>query len=203
MMSGSTTLVDLISAGGSDLVPHPRADYFSALVVDDHPLLREEIAARLVQLGAGVVRQAASTPEARALVGRPHDLALLSLGLPGGVELVKLLRANGWPRVVVLADNDPEQVREAFLAGAQAYLVKATAPALPPPVEVTDPPDLSAREVQVLQLVADGRGNKEIAEALHLSALTVKSHLSRIGRKLHTGDRARMVLLAMRAGLVR
>ena len=61
----------------------------------------------------------------------------------------------------------------------------------------------SAREGEVLQLVADGQSNKEIGEALSLSALTVKSHLSRIGRKLGTGDRAQMVALAMRAGVIR
>ncbi|GAB3280683.1 regulatory protein, luxR family [Saccharopolyspora kobensis] len=65
------------------------------------------------------------------------------------------------------------------------------------------PRELSGREVEVLQLVADGRSNKEIGEALNLSALTVKSHLSRIGRKLGTGDRAQMVALAMRAGVIR
>jgi DNA-binding NarL/FixJ family response regulator len=65
------------------------------------------------------------------------------------------------------------------------------------------PRELSAREVEVLQLVADGQSNKEIGEALSLSALTVKSHLSRIGRKLGTGDRAQMVALAMRAGVIR
>ena len=65
------------------------------------------------------------------------------------------------------------------------------------------PRELSAREVEVWQLVADGQSNKEIGEALSLSALTVKSHLSRIGRKLGTGDRAQMVALAMRAGVIR
>ena len=61
---------------------------------------------------------------------------------------------------------------------------------------------LSAREVEVLALVAEGRSNKEIGESLGLSALTVKSHLARIARKLGTGDRAEMVVVAMRAGLV-
>ena len=55
----------------------------------------------------------------------------------------------------------------------------------------------------MLQFAADGRPNKEIATALGLSSFTVKSHLARIARKLGTGDRAQMVLLAMRAGLVR
>ena len=77
----------------------------------------------------------------------------------------------------------------------------ATGPASPG----TDntPRELSAREVEVLQLVADGQSNKEIGEALGLSALTVKSHLARIARKLGTGDRAEMVALAMRAGVIR
>ncbi|HLZ39056.1 MAG TPA: helix-turn-helix transcriptional regulator, partial [Mycobacteriales bacterium] len=63
--------------------------------------------------------------------------------------------------------------------------------------------ELSGREVEVLQLVADGRSNKEIGEELGLSALTVKSHLARIACKLGTGDRAEMVALAMRSDVIR
>jgi DNA-binding CsgD family transcriptional regulator len=63
--------------------------------------------------------------------------------------------------------------------------------------------DLSAREIEVLQLVAGGHSNRDIGVALHLSALTVKSHLARISRKLGTGDRAEMVALALRAGVIR
>ena len=63
--------------------------------------------------------------------------------------------------------------------------------------------DLSAREIEVLRLVADGKSNKQIGETLSLSALTVKSHLARIARKLGTGDRAEMVALVMRAGIIR
>jgi len=59
-----------------------------------------------------------------------------------------------------------------------------------------------AREIEVLRLVADGQSNKQIGSALGLSALTVKSHLARIARKLGTGDRAEMVVVAMRAGVV-
>ena len=54
----------------------------------------------------------------------------------------------------------------------------------------------------MLQLVADGQSNKEIGAALGLSALTVKSHLARIARKLGTGDRAEMVMVSLRAGLI-
>jgi DNA-binding NarL/FixJ family response regulator len=62
--------------------------------------------------------------------------------------------------------------------------------------------ELSARELEVLELVADGRTNKRIAEELSLSALTVKSHLARISRKLGTGDRSHLVAIAMRAGIL-
>nr|WP_187352066.1 response regulator transcription factor [Allosaccharopolyspora coralli] len=217
------------------MVPHPREELFTVLVVDDHPLLREAIAARMLQMGAGTVHEAASMAEARAraLATGPCDLAILDLGLPDGtgIDLVTELRSQGWPRVVVLASSDdPYAVRAAFQAGAQAYLLKSASPmvvtdgvrrvldggvyadpsvapvlAAGTRVPGTDntPRELSGREVEVLQLVADGRSNKEIGEALSLSALTVKSHLSRIGRKLGTGDRAQMVALAMRAGVIR
>ncbi len=62
--------------------------------------------------------------------------------------------------------------------------------------------DLSGREIEVLRLVADGRSNKAIGQAMGLSALTVKSHLARIARKLGTGDRAGMVAVAMRSGII-
>ena len=50
----------------ANMVPHPREELFTVLVVDDHPLLREAIAARLLQMGAGTVHEAASMAEARA-----------------------------------------------------------------------------------------------------------------------------------------
>ena len=220
----------------ANMVPHPREELFSVLLVDDHPLLREAIAARLKQMGAGTVHEAASVAEARAravTVG-PCDLVILDLGQRDnnrGLEFIRELRSHGWPRIVVLAStDDPYAVRAAFQAGAQAYLLKSTSPTVVTdgvrrvldggvyadpsvaPVLATGNRvmsadhllrELSAREIEVLQLVADGQSNKEIGEALNLSALTVKSHLSRIGRKLGTGDRAQMVALAMRARVIR
>jgi DNA-binding CsgD family transcriptional regulator len=63
-------------------------------------------------------------------------------------------------------------------------------------------PELTARELGVLELVAEGRSNREIGEILELSALTVKSHLARISRKIGTGDRAEMVGYAIRNQLL-
>ncbi|WP_373696304.1 response regulator transcription factor [Actinomycetospora flava] len=71
-------------------------------------------------------------------------------------------------------------------------------PVLPP----SGPPWLSHRELQVLALVAEGRSNRQIGTALGLSPLTIKAHLYRIGKKLDSGDRAHMVALAMRAGVI-
>lgn len=64
------------------------------------------------------------------------------------------------------------------------------------------PRALTHREQEILQLAANGHPNREIAEQLGLSPLTIKSHLGRIGRKLGSGDRAQLVLLALRAGAI-
>jgi DNA-binding NarL/FixJ family response regulator len=208
---------------------------FTAMVVDDHPLVRESMVARLRAMGCTDIVEAASAAEARARArSGPRDLAVLDLGLPdgSGIELVGHLRAEGWARVVVLsAADDPYSVRAAFVAGAQGYLLKSASTAivadgvrqvlgggvyadpsvaslLAAGLRGTAPgegglAELSGREVEVLRLVADGKSNKEIGDLLGLSALTVKSHLARIARKLGTGDRAEMVALAMRAGVIR
>jgi DNA-binding NarL/FixJ family response regulator len=216
----------------ANMVAHPREELFSVLIVESRAKFRTAVAEQLGRMGAGTVHEAASAAEARAqaLAAGPCDLAILDLGLEEGVgiDLVAELRAQGWPRIVVLASSDdPYAVRSAFQAGAQAYLLKSASPMVvtdgvrrvldgdvhaDPPVLAagtrvpgTDntPRELSAREVEVLQLVADGQSNKEIGEALNVSALTVKSHLSRIGRKLGTRDRAQMIALALRAGVIR
>jgi DNA-binding NarL/FixJ family response regulator len=211
------------------------AERFTALVVDDHPLLRESIVSKLRAMGAAEVYEAASVAEARARAhaSGPCDLCILDLGLPdgNGLDLLGELRSAGWPRLVVLsAADDPYSVRAAFVAGAQGYLLKSASPSVvsdgvrrvldggvyaDPSVasllaaglrggpSESGVADLSAREIEVLRLVADGKSNKQIGEVLSLSALTVKSHLARIARKLGTGDRAEMVALVMRAGIIR
>ncbi len=211
------------------------AQGFTAMVVDDHPLVRESMVARLRAMGASDVVEAASIAEAKARARTgPRDLAVLDLGLPdgSGVDLVQQLRAAGWARIVVLsAADDPYSVRAAFVAGAQGYLLKTASPVIVADGVrqvlgggvYADPSvasllaaglrgngpsdgglsDLSGREIEVIKLVSDGKSNKEIGDELGLSALTVKSHLARIARKLGTGDRAEMVALAMRAGVIR
>ena len=198
----------------STVVPLPRAR-FTALVVAESAARRQSLCGRLRMLGARDVVEAASGAEARvrAHYDGSRDLVVIEGGLSDGPALPLLaeLRAAGWRRVVLLTvRDDPYAVRAAINAGIRCYVVtpEETTNLGPAPVARLrprggSPDELSAREVEVLQLVSEGRSNKDIGDALGLSALTVKSHLARIARKVGTGDRAEMVAHAMRAGLVR
>lgn len=197
-------------------VPLPRAR-FTVLVVAESASRRQGLCSRLRLLGARDVVEAASGAEARvrAHYDGPRDLVVLDGGLPDGPALPLLaeLGRMGWRRVVLLTvRDDPYAVRAAISAQVRCYIVTpeetTSSPVVSSPLARVrprggSPDELSSREVEVLQLVAEGRSNKEIGDALGLSALTVKSHLARIARKVGTGDRAEMVAHAMRAGLVR
>jgi DNA-binding NarL/FixJ family response regulator len=197
------------------------------MVVVGQPALRAALVHRLRILGAQDVIEAASVAEARARAHSvaPRELVVVdgALGDGAGTSLIHELRQRGWRRGVVLSpSDDPYTVRAALAAGVRGFVVAQAerTDARPhtsnstgrstnePPVQIVMRPSpagadsLSDREVEVLSLVAEGMSNKDVGEQLGLSALTVKSHLARIARKLGTGDRAEMVVLAMRAGLV-
>ena len=196
-----------------------RAGRFTAMVVVATPFMRETLARALRGLGAVEVVEAGSLAEARVR-GRgsaARDLVVVDGTLPdgSGIALMSELRALGWTRGLVLSSaEDPYTVRAALAGGVRAFLVTPSATTARGAhgglhmqgrargIRVSGAEGLSGREVEVLQLVSEGRSNKDIGEALGLSALTVKSHLARIARKLGTGDRAEMVVVAMRAGVV-
>lgn len=196
----------------------PPAARFTAIVVIASPFVRETVGRGLRAVGAAEVVEASCLAEARvrALGTLARDLAVVEASLPdgSGLHLLRELRDLGWRRGLALSGaEDPYTVRAALAAGVRAFLVSPAAghvpksgsggvPPRPRAARLAGADGLSQREVEVLQLVADGRSNKEIGEALGLSALTVKSHLARIARKLGTGDRAEMVVVAMRAGVV-
>jgi DNA-binding NarL/FixJ family response regulator len=170
-------------------------------------------------------RTAARTPGSRDLAVVGCDPADPEFG-----ALLAELDGQGWCRVVVVMPRaGARQIVSALLAGATGVLTAggdslvdasdgepgsapdprwADEPDRPPGVRyVPDlrgmPRALTHREQEILQLAADGHPNREIAEQLGLSPLTIKSHLGRIGRKLGSGDRAQLVLLALRAGAIR
>jgi DNA-binding NarL/FixJ family response regulator len=194
-----------------------RAPRFSALVAVADGGLRQDVVRGLAALGASEVLEAGSVAEARARTrnGPARDLLVVEIGLPdgSGVALLSELRSAGWQRAIVLAaDGDPFSVRAALAAGVRAFVVSQAPPRSPAALgmartvvrngHVSGVDGLSARELEVLSLVACGRSNRDIGAELHLSALTVKSHLARIARKLGTGDRAEMVAVALRAGAI-
>ena len=129
-----------------------------------------------------------------------------------GQILVRNLRRRGSGRVILLARRAARRDLVGLLTGGlrgavatepNAAVRQAGAPAEATPSPFArSRPDLTSRELSVLRLVADGFSNRAIGAELGLSALTVKSHLARISRKLGTGDRAALVAISIRTGLL-
>lgn len=190
--------------------PHVFADArFTAMVVVPEPYMRAQIVRRLRGLGAREVIEAASMVQARAWARTlgPRDLCIVDIALPdgNGLALLAELRRNGWQGCLGISSmSDLRIVIAALNAGVKGFVLSAqrrtperTAPKRPNTVG-----GLSRREVEVIKHVADGRSNRDIGETMGLSALTVKSHLARIARKLGTGDRAGMVAVSLRNGII-
>lgn len=197
---------------------HLQQSRFVALVVSSNPLRRQNLVRRLRNFGARTTIEAGNHAEARrnARNDGPHDMCVVD-GTAGETPILPLiadLRNLGWRRVVILTNrSDRNAVRSALQANIRAYVVAPRNGAkfrafsnsgIPSQrhAERSVPDELSSREIEVIRAVSDGHSNKQIGEELGLSALTVKSHLARIARKLGTGDRAEMVAMAMRAGFV-
>jgi DNA-binding NarL/FixJ family response regulator len=201
------------------------------LIVDDHPVVRSGLRALLDGAdGVEVVGAAASGEEALEAVERTHpDVVLCDLRLgPGldGVGVTSALRARpGGPAVLILTtyDNDSDIAR-AVLAGAAGYLLKDAEPedivagiadaaqgrlVLSRDLEgrvvermTQGVPTLSARELDVLRLVAEGVTNRGIAKRLFISEGTVKTHLVHAFAKLGAESRTAAVAAARRHGLL-
>lgn len=203
----------------------------TVMLVDDHPVVREGLRGMLeAEPDLSVVGEAGSGAEALALarVRRP-DVILMDLRMPGtdGVWATsRILAESDHSKVVVLTTYETDaDILRAVEAGAAGYLLKDASRAdlagairaaargetvLAPSVasrlvrRVRNPaaPSLSARELEVLGLVAKGMTNAEIGEALSISEATVKTHLLRAFGKLDVSDRTAAVTTAMALGLL-
>jgi DNA-binding NarL/FixJ family response regulator len=183
------------------------------LLVDDHTLLRQGLRRAVEEAGFDVVGEAGDGEEAlRLAVALSPDLVLMDVTMPvmDGIEATRRLRhSTPEARVVILTmHGEEETISEALRAGAVAYLLKDCSTdqvaELPGPgPEPTVATTLSQREVEVLQMFADGCSTVEVGQQLYISAKTVKNHLASIYEKLDARDRTQAVLTAVRMGIIR
>ncbi len=200
----------------------------SILTVDDHPMLREGIAAVLaVETDMDLVGEASNGQEAieQFRIHRP-DITLMDLQMPlmSGIDAITAIRGE-FPdaKIIVLTTyaGDAQAVR-AFKAGASGYMLKnmvrkelvdtirsvhAGKKRIPAEVamgmaEHHADDALTDREIEVLKWVAAGNANKIIAERLSISEETVKAHMRNILSKLDANDRTHAVTIALRRGII-
>jgi two-component system, NarL family, response regulator len=199
------------------------------LVADDHPLVRDGIVSLVsTEKDMQVVAQAADGVEAVELA-RKHkpDIVLLDLRMPrmDGLEVLAQFQAlRLCTRVIVLTTFESEKdVHISLKAGARGYLLKDATRAqlldalrrvhrgetsIPPSigeklVQSMNHPELSPRELEILQLVAQGKSNKEVGDSLGIAEGTVKSHVKNMLGKLKVPGRTAMVREAVKRGFVR
>jgi two-component system NarL family response regulator len=202
----------------------------TVLIADDHPVVREGLVAIFKsQKDIKVVAEATNGDEACELANQfSPDVLLLDLRMPkkDGLQVITELMARRVtkPRIIVMTTYESEEdIRRALKAGAKGYLVKGTAPQqireavrkvaegeslLPAAIasklaESMAHPELSERERQVLQSIANGRSNKEIGQVLYISENTVKAHVKSILTKLDAMGRTEAIAIATERGLIR
>ena len=191
------------------------------LIAEDHLIARVGVVSIInAQPDMAVVAEAVNGKQALALYReKKPDVALLDMRMPvlSGVEAAAAIRRE-YPdsRLIALTTYDgDENIRRAFAAGVRAYLTKdvrheellrtiravhsgeTRMPVLDQPA-----PQLSAREIEVLELVVEGLSNKEIALRLNIADTTAKNHVKNILAKLNVQDRTKAATVAIQRGIV-
>jgi DNA-binding NarL/FixJ family response regulator len=196
--------------------------------VDDHPLMREGIAA-VIRNEPDMQLVAEASTGHEAIEGfRQHrpDVTLMDVRMPdmGGIDALLAIRTEfADARVIMLTTFEGDaEIQRALEAGAQGYMLKsmprkqlvdmirkvhAGKKHIPPEVaaqlaEHLGDEALSKREVEVLQKVAAGKRNSDIATLLFISEETVKGHIKHIMGKLGASDRTEAVAIGIRRGLI-
>lgn len=198
------------------------------LNVDDHPLLNEGIAAIINgQADMELIAQASDAREGIRLYRQHHpDVTLLDVRLPdmSGIDALIAIRAEFVnARIIMLSTFQGDvEIQRALEAGARGFLLKnlpnkelvasirqvhAGKKCVPPAVaahlaEYLGDDDLTAREVEVLQLISAGNSNRDIADLLTITEDTVKGHVSHLMDKLDANDRTEAVVIAVRRGII-
>jgi two-component system NarL family response regulator len=198
------------------------------LIVEDHHVVRQGLVALIKTVeDMQMIGEACDGKQAVDLF-RQHqpDVTIMDLRLPNmtGVEAITEIRRN-FPlaRIIVLTTYDgDEDIYRALQAGARGYLLKdmsgddlmeairtvhAGRSRIPPAVaqrlaDRLGGPDLTARELEVLQLIVAGKSNKEIGRDLFISEATVKTHINSVLSKLGVSDRTQAATTALQRGIV-
>ncbi len=199
------------------------------LIVDDHPVVRAGLASLLRrQPGLKVTGAAHSGEEALEVLKRaPADILLLDLRMPSinGIDLLNVLKSHeSRPKAIILSSYEyEEEIYQAVKAGARGYLSKnapreeivaaieeviAGGTYFPERIvqwmeERQARSSLSAREIEILEMVSRGLTNKEIAQVLNISHYTVRNHVNHITAKLQVADRTEAATAALRQGIIR
>lgn len=197
------------------------------LLVDDHPLMRRGIAGVLEdERDIAIVAEADDGFKAQERYFELlPDVTLMDLAMPrcGGIEAIRAIRARD-PQACIIAVTTyagDGQVQRALEAGASGYVLKSSlgagvadlvraahagrrvlAPDLAQRLTQARPEQLTARERDVLALVAQGLGNREVARELGIAEETVKGYLSNVLQKLQASDRTHAVVIALRRGML-
>ena len=205
------------------------AQTVTVMIVDDHPVVRDGLNAMLsTEADIQVVGEAGTGEAALAFLAHEHpSVVLMDLLLPdiGGAEVIRrACSARSDTSFIVLTTvAGDEEIYRALEAGARGYLFKDMARKeliqairtvhrgqryIPAQVgsriaEYLPRLDVSPREIEVLQLVAAGLRNKEIAYRISVSEATVNSHVKHILEKLNATDRTQAVTIALRRGIIR
>ncbi|HKV36371.1 MAG TPA: response regulator transcription factor [Pyrinomonadaceae bacterium] len=198
------------------------------LSVDDHPMLREGIAAVLANEDDMVLVAEASNGREAVEQFRTHrpDVTLMDVQMPegNGIDaIVKIREEFPDARIIVLTTYTGDaQAARAFKAGAAGYLLKNMVrkelidtirmvhggkKKIPAEIAVEmaqhhSDDALTEREIQVLREVAAGNANKMVAQLLHVSEETIKAHMKSILSKLGANDRTHAVTIAVRRGII-
>ena len=206
------------------------AERIRILVVDDHPAIRKGLVATLQpEPDMEIVGTAESSEQGTSLwIETRPDITLMDLALSGrvtGLDAIRQIRkSNPGARIIVFsALTGDEDVYQALQAGAVTFLTKETADEelvqtirdvhaggrpIPPEIarkladRITQS-SLTAREIEVLELVSRGLRNKDIGVALFISEETVQGHMKHILTKLGVNDRTRAAVVAAQRGIIR
>ncbi|HWF19643.1 MAG TPA: response regulator transcription factor [Verrucomicrobiae bacterium] len=212
----------------SEVMPRRVSKKIEIMVVDDHFVVRVGLRGSIDLESDMAVMWEASTGEQAVSMYRQNqpDLVLMDLNLPlaSGIDATKAI-CNEFPdaAIIILSTHEGEEdIYQSFHAGAKGYIVKTAAREelinairvaaagdryIPAAIgarlaERMTHPDLTSREMEVLELIVAGKSNKEIASELSITEVTVKLHVGHLLTKLRVHDRTQAATTALQRGII-